>query len=131
MRVIWMDTGKHHGTRMKNTGKGRCACSYRNIWSLWIKRFMGGKRYLAVAEKPSLCKAANDCCRNHRAEVEAAVGSIDFIALAGHVCTWMEPNDYKGWDGKCLFSLVPQAPCSRHPANIGIGGVCDGEPDQA
>lgn len=77
------------------------------------------KRYLAIAEKPSLCKAVNDCYRNHRAEVEAAVGSIDFIALAGHVCTWLEPNDYKGWDGKWEGIQYPMLPSAWEIKPIG------------
>lgn len=70
------------------------------------------KKYLAIVEKPSLCQAVKESYINHRAEVETAVGQIDFIALAGHVCTWLEPNDYKGWNGKWEEIGYPMLPAA-------------------
>jgi DNA topoisomerase-3 len=55
-------------------------------------------KYLFIAEKPSLMREVRDCYRNHRSDIIANVGEIDFIALAGHVCTNYEPGDYPEWE---------------------------------
>lgn len=67
-------------------------------------------KYLFVAEKPSLMREVKQCYERHRREIEQNVGQIDFIALAGHVCAFYEPNDYEGWDGRwdsLEYPLVP------------------------
>ncbi len=57
-------------------------------------------KYLMICEKPSLAREIQSCYQNHRDEVEKRVGEIEFLALAGHVCTSYEPNDYSEWKGK-------------------------------
>lgn len=54
-------------------------------------------KYLFIAEKPSLMRDVQACYFRHKAEVQAKVGDIDFIALSGHVCTNFEPDDYDQW----------------------------------
>lgn len=53
--------------------------------------------YLFIAEKPSLMRDVRSCYNKHKSEVQRAVGSIDFIALTGHVCKNYEPDDYEAW----------------------------------
>ena len=57
-------------------------------------------RYLMVLEKPSLMKEVKACYFNHKAEVERNVGQIDFVTMAGHLCTNFLPDDYPDWKGK-------------------------------
>ena len=55
-------------------------------------------------------REVKQCYERHRREIEQNVGQIDFIALAGHVCAFYEPNDYEGWDGRwdsLEYPLVP------------------------
>ena len=54
-------------------------------------------RYLFIAEKPSVMREVKQCYENHRTEVQAKLGVIDFIALSGHVCTYFQPDDYEEW----------------------------------
>lgn len=68
------------------------------------------KKFLFVAEKPSLMLEVRNCYNNHKAELNKKVGLIDFIALAGHVCAYGEPNDYEGWDGKWEDIDYPMIP---------------------
>lgn len=56
-------------------------------------------RYLFIAEKPSLMKEVQACYKNNSSKVKAAVGDIDFTALAGHVCELYKPVDYEEWKG--------------------------------
>lgn len=55
--------------------------------------------YLFIAEKPSLMLEVKKCYSKHKQEIMDKIGSIDFIALAGHVCRNSEPNDYEEWSG--------------------------------
>lgn len=55
--------------------------------------------YLFIAEKPSLMRDVQNCYRNHKAEIQQKVGSIDFIALQGHICGLYEPDEYDDWNG--------------------------------
>ena len=57
-------------------------------------------KYLFIAEKASLMRDVMSCYNNHQDEIIKKVGYIDFIALAGHVCTVFEPNDYDDWAEK-------------------------------
>lgn len=66
--------------------------------------------YLFIAEKPSLMRDVKKCYEKHKREVVSKVGYIDFTALSGHVCTFYEPNDYEGWNGKwddVAYPIVP------------------------
>lgn len=54
-------------------------------------------RYLFIAEKPSLMREVEKCYKNHKKDIDAKVGEIDFVALSGHVCTNYEPSDYDEW----------------------------------
>lgn len=67
-----------------------------------------------IAEKPSLMREVQKCYRNHQKDIINKVGSIDFIALAGHVCGSFFPDDYKNhpeWSGKwdeIDYPIIPQ-----------------------
>ena len=69
-------------------------------------------RYLFIAEKPSLMKSVKECYENHKEEIVRKVGSMDFIALAGHVCANYEPNDYEEWSGNWNDIEYPMIPDS-------------------
>lgn len=53
------------------------------------------KKYLFIAEKPSAMRAVEDAYKKNRAEIEEKIGAIDFVALAGHVCRYLELKEYK------------------------------------
>lgn len=69
------------------------------------------KKYLFIAEKPSLMLDVQKCYKNHKQEVMNAVGMIDFIALVGHVCCYSEPKGYPQWGGtswdKIDYPMIP------------------------
>lgn len=67
-------------------------------------------RYLFIAEKPSLMRSVEDCYRHHEAEVKEAVGTIEFLALSGHVCCFAEPKDYPDWNGSWHENRYPIIP---------------------
>lgn len=69
-------------------------------------------RYLFIAEKPSLMQSVKECYENHKDEINRKVGSIDFIALSGHVCTNYEPNDYEEWNinwNDIEYPMIPES----------------------
>lgn len=72
------------------------------------------QRWFFVAEKPSLMREVQKCYRNHQKDIINKVGSIDFIALVGHVCGSFFPDDYKNhpeWSGKwdeIDYPIIPQ-----------------------
>ena len=67
-------------------------------------------KYLFIAEKPSLMRDVQSCYRNHTVEIKQVVGSIDFVALAGHACRNAEPNDYELWNDKWENVSYPMLP---------------------
>ncbi len=67
-------------------------------------------KYLFIAEKPSLMRDVQACYQNHISEIKKAVGSIDFVALAGHACRNAEPNDYEKWNDKWENITYPMVP---------------------
>lgn len=67
--------------------------------------------YLFIAEKGSLMTDVRNCYNNHKSEIINKVGSMDFIALSGHVCTNYEPTDYPDWGdrqwGEIDYPMIP------------------------
>lgn len=57
------------------------------------------KKYLFIAEKPSLMRDVQNCYKKHKDEVMKAVGMIDFIPLSGHICRASDPDSYDEWNG--------------------------------
>lgn len=55
------------------------------------------KKFLFIAEKPSLMRDVRSCYNQHKKELVNCLGEIQFIALAGHVCAWCLPNEYDKW----------------------------------
>lgn len=53
--------------------------------------------YLFIAEKPSLMRVVKETYENHIDEIVKKVGTMDFTALAGHVCGNYTPDDYPEW----------------------------------
>mgnify|MGYP005781168865 FL=1 len=70
-------------------------------------------KYLFIAEKPSLMRTVQSCYQQHKAEIVSKVGEIDFIAMAGHLCTNFMPDDYEDapWSGlhwdEVTYPMVP------------------------
>ena len=57
-------------------------------------------RYLAIAEKNSAMRALQGCYEKNKAAIVGHLGGeVDFLALSGHVCQWLEPKDYPQWKG--------------------------------
>ncbi|WP_097005280.1 type IA DNA topoisomerase [Lacrimispora amygdalina] len=68
------------------------------------------KKYLFIAEKPSLMREVEKAYKKHKSEIEGKVGTIDFIALSGHVCRLLLPNEYDIWDIKWDDINLPMIP---------------------
>lgn len=68
------------------------------------------KKYLFIAEKPSLMREVQAMYKKHQPEITNKVGEIDFIALAGHVCGLCLPNDYPQWNAKWRELTLPMIP---------------------
>lgn len=68
------------------------------------------KNYLFIAEKPSLMREVEKTYKKHITEVNSKVGKIDFIALSGHVCRLIKPNEYEVWDKKWAEIDLPMIP---------------------
>lgn len=56
------------------------------------------KKYLFIAEKPSLMREVQSCYQKNKSKIVSAVGEIIFTALAGHVCVYSDPNTYDDWN---------------------------------
>ena len=54
-------------------------------------------KYLYLAEKPSVMRQVRDTYNKHKQEIIRQVGEIDFMALAGHVCRYLTPDEYPQW----------------------------------
>lgn len=68
------------------------------------------KRYLFIAEKPSLMREVEKTYKKHKSDIESTIGEIDFMALAGHVCRLLEPSEYPEWDEKWKDIDLPMIP---------------------
>lgn len=56
-------------------------------------------KYLFIAEKKSVMDSVQETYKLHRAEIVSRVGEIDFVELSGHVCRYLEPDEYPQWKG--------------------------------
>ena len=69
------------------------------------------QRYLMICEKPSLMREVKACYDKHEREIQSKLGEIEFVALAGHICTNYEPNEYDEWNGlswdKVDYPMIP------------------------
>lgn len=54
-------------------------------------------KYLFIAEKPSAMRAVKAAYDKNRSQIEKTIGSIDFVALAGHVCRYLELKEYPAY----------------------------------
>lgn len=78
------------------------------------------KKYLFIAEKPSLMREVEKTYNKNKAEINAKVGVIDFIALAGHACRLLMPEEYDEWDKKWADIALPMI-----PDQFKIGAIAD------
>ena len=68
------------------------------------------KKYLFIAEKPSLMRDVLSTYKKHITEINNSVGEIDFISLVGHVCRLIEPKEYPEWNEKWKDIMLPMIP---------------------
>lgn len=85
-------------------------------------------RYLFIAEKPSLAQEVQKCYSNHRSQIQKEVGTIDFVALAGHVCRNYMPDEYEeyDWSGRwdaISYPMIPSTWRIRPIDNSGKGKI--------
>ena len=71
---------------------------------------------LLIAEKPSLMNEIRTAYNNNKKTIPY---KIDFTALAGHICCYAKPNEYKEWDKKWI-DLVPHLPMIPEKWTINI-----------
>lgn len=68
-------------------------------------------KYLFIAEKPSVMRAVQDTYNKHKADIVQKIGEIEFTALAGHVCRYLNPDEYQQWKGlkweEIQYPMVP------------------------
>ena len=72
-------------------------------------------KYLLIAEKPSALREYQAVYKKHKAAIDKKlkIDDMDMVALAGHVCGYYEPKEYKGvWDKKWkdLYEELPLIP---------------------
>lgn len=68
-------------------------------------------KYLFIAEKPTVMNAVKETYQKHKTEIISKIGEIEFTALAGHVCRWLEPDEYPQWKGlKWAETDLPMIP---------------------
>lgn len=68
------------------------------------------QKLLLIAEKPSLMRAIQSAYNNHKSEIQSKVGEIDFMALHGHACEYLQPKQYEEWDKKWADIDLPMIP---------------------
>lgn len=68
------------------------------------------KKYLFIAEKPSLMREVEKTYKKNKKEIDSIVGEIDFISLSGHVCRLLKPDEYSEWDTKWADIDLPMIP---------------------
>lgn len=70
-------------------------------------------RYLFIAEKADVMKKVEAVYKKHKVQIAGSIGEIDFVALTGHVCRYLEPREYSDWQGQKWYEmnlpLVPDA----------------------
>ena len=52
-------------------------------------------RYLFIAEKADVMKKVEAVYKKYKSKIDGSVGEIDFVALTGHVCRYLEPREYQ------------------------------------
>lgn len=68
------------------------------------------KKYLFIAEKPSLMREVEKTYKKNKKEIDSIVGEIDFISLSGHVCRLLKPDEYSEWNTKWTDIDLPMIP---------------------
>ena len=68
------------------------------------------KKYLFIAEKPSLMREVEKTYKKNKKEIDSIVGEIDFISLSGHVCRLLKPDEYSEWNTKWADIDLPIIP---------------------
>lgn len=68
------------------------------------------KKYLFIAEKPSLMREVEKTYKKNKKEIDSIVGEIEFISLSGHVCRLLKPDEYSEWNTKWADIDLPMIP---------------------
>lgn len=68
------------------------------------------KKYLLIAEKPSLMKDIKNSYNKHKSDINKKVGLVDFVSLSGHACRLIEPKEYDDWDKAWKDIELPMVP---------------------
>lgn len=68
------------------------------------------KKYLFIAEKPSLMREVEKTYKKNKKEIDSIVGEIEFISLSGHVCRLLKPDEYSEWNTKWADIELPMIP---------------------
>ncbi len=56
-------------------------------------------KYLFIAEKADVMKKVEAVYKKNKPQIDRSIGEIDFVALTGHVCRYLEPKEYTDWQG--------------------------------
>lgn len=69
-------------------------------------------KYLFIAEKKIVMDSVLETYKKHKPEIISKIGEIDFVAVAGHVCRYLEPDEYPKWKGlkwrEADLPMIPQ-----------------------
>lgn len=69
-------------------------------------------KYLFIAEKKSVMDSVLETYKKHKSDIISKVGEIDFVAVSGHVCRYLEPDEYPQWKGlkwcEVELPMIPQ-----------------------
>ena len=76
-------------------------------------------KYLFIAEKADVMKKVEAVYKKYRTQIVSAIGEIDFVALTGHVCRYLEPKEYPDWQGQKWHEMnLPLMPSSFEVTEI-------------
>lgn len=76
-------------------------------------------RYLFIAEKADVMKKVEAVYKKYKAQVMNSIGEIDFVALTGHVCRYLEPKEYPDWQNQKWHEMnLPLVPSNFEVTEI-------------
>lgn len=76
-------------------------------------------KYLFIAEKADVMKKVEAVYKKYQAQIASSIGEIDFVALTGHVCRYLEPREYPDWQGQKWHEMnLPLVPSSFEVTEI-------------
>ena len=76
-------------------------------------------KYLFIAEKADVMKKVEAVYKKYQAQLINSLGEIDFAALTGHVCRYLEPREYPDWQGRKWHEMnLPLVPATFEVTEI-------------